>query len=68
MFVYLGASQEGAAAARTAVHHRRSGARAMITDFRTLSHGDSIRDAGNLLLATSQHDFPVMHGDTVVGC
>jgi len=39
----------------------------MITDFRTLQHGDTIRDAGTLLLATSQHDFPVMHGDQVVG-
>jgi CBS domain-containing protein len=32
-----------------------------------LQHGETIRDAGNLLLATSQHDFPVMHGDTVIG-
>ena len=39
----------------------------MVTDFRTLQHGDTIRDAGNLLLATSQQDFPVMHGDTVAG-
>ena len=29
--------------------------------------GDTIRDAGNLLLATSQQDFPVMHGNEVVG-
>jgi predicted transcriptional regulator len=40
---------------------------AMITDFRTLSHGNTIRDAAALLLATSQQDFPVLHGDTVVG-
>ena len=26
-----------------------------------------IRDAGNLLLSTSQHDFPVVHGDQVIG-
>src|SRR6266849_9567966 len=39
----------------------------MVTDFRTLQHGDTIRDAGNLLLATSQQDFPVMHGGGVVG-
>jgi predicted transcriptional regulator len=39
----------------------------MVTDFRTLQHGETIRDAGNLLLATSQQDFPVMHGDSVVG-
>ena len=67
LFVYLGASQEGAAARGrlfTAGHSVRA---AMITDFRTLGHGDTIRDAGNLLLATSQHDFPVMHGGAVVG-
>jgi CBS domain-containing protein len=67
LFVYLGASQEGTAARgriRTAGYPVRA---AMITDFRTLQHGESIRDAGNLLLATSQHDFPVMHGGSVVG-
>ncbi|MBZ5584805.1 MAG: site-2 protease family protein [Acidobacteriia bacterium] len=67
LFVYLGAFQEGAAAKGrifTAGFPVRAG---MITDFRTLRHGDSIRDAGNLLLATSQHDFPVMHGDSVIG-
>jgi CBS domain-containing protein len=67
LFVYLGAFQEGSAArgrmftAGFAVHA------AMITDFRTLQHGDTIRDAGQLLLATSQHDFPVMHGGSAVG-
>jgi predicted transcriptional regulator len=40
---------------------------AMVTEFRTLSHGDSIGDAANLLLATSQQDFPVVHGDQVIG-
>jgi CBS domain-containing protein len=39
----------------------------MITDFRTLQHGQTIREAGELLLATSQHDFPVMHGESVIG-
>jgi predicted transcriptional regulator len=39
----------------------------MVTDFRTISHGSTIRDAANLLLATSQQDFPVVHGDSVVG-
>jgi predicted transcriptional regulator len=39
----------------------------MITDYRTLDHGDTIRDAANLLLSTSQQDFPVMHGGKVIG-
>jgi Zn-dependent protease/CBS domain-containing protein len=67
LFVYLGAFQEAAAARGrlfTAGYPVRA---AMITDYRTLGHGETIRDAGNLLLATSQHDFPVMAGDNVVG-
>jgi len=40
---------------------------AMITDFKVLRHGDTIRDAANLLLSTSQQDFPVMTGQEVAG-
>jgi predicted transcriptional regulator len=39
----------------------------MITEFHTLEHGNTIRDAANLLLSTSQQDFPVMHSGQVVG-
>jgi CBS domain-containing protein len=67
LFVYLGAFQEGTAAKGRTLTAGYKVEGAMITDFRTLGHGDTIRDAGNLLLATSQHDFPVMHGDSVVG-
>jgi len=67
MFIYIGASQEGAAVRGRLLTSGVPVRAAMITDFRTLSHGESIRDAGNLLLATSQHDFPVMHGDAVLG-
>jgi len=67
LFVYLGAAQEGAAVRGRILTTGFPVHAAMITDFRTLQHGDTIRDAGNLLLSTSQHDFPVMHGETVVG-
>jgi Zn-dependent protease len=67
LFVYLGAAQEGAAVRGRILTTGFPVSAAMITDFRTLQHGDTIRDAGTLLLATSQHDFPVMHGDAVVG-
>jgi Zn-dependent protease len=67
LFVYLGASQEGVAARGRILTSGFPVSAAMITDFRTLQHGETIRDAGNLLLATSQHDFPVMHGDAVIG-
>jgi Zn-dependent protease len=67
LFVYLGASQEAAAARGRSLTSGFPVSAAMITDFRTLSHGNSLREAGALLLATSQQDFPVMHGDEVIG-
>jgi stage IV sporulation protein FB len=39
----------------------------MMTQFRTLSHGATVRDAANLMLSTSQQDFPIVHGDQVIG-
>jgi len=67
LFVYLGAQQEGAAARGRSLTSGVPVKAAMITDFRTLSHGNTIREAGDLLLSTSQQDFPVMHSDEVVG-
>lgn len=67
LFVYLGAAQEGAAARGRIFTAGFKVSAAMITDFRTLEHGQTIRDAGELLLKTSQHDFPVMAGSTVAG-
>jgi Zn-dependent protease len=67
LFVYLGALQEGVAAKGRLFTAGFPVRAAMITDFRKLNHGDTLRDAGNLLLSTSQHDFPVMHGDQAIG-
>jgi Zn-dependent protease/CBS domain-containing protein len=67
LFVYLGASQEGAAARGRLLTSGFPVRAATVTDFRTLLHGNTIRDAGDLLLATSQQDFPVMHGEEVIG-
>src|SRR5260370_29603221 len=39
----------------------------MITRCWRLGDGDSVRHGANLLLATAQQDFPVMHGDQVIG-
>jgi Zn-dependent protease len=66
-FVYLGAWQEGTTARGRSLTSGYPVRAAMITDFRTLPHGASIKDAADLLLATSQHDFPVVHGDQVIG-
>ena len=67
LFVYLGAAQEGAAARGRSLTSGFPVRAAMITDFHTLSHSNTIREAGDLLLSTSQQDFPVMHGNEVIG-
>jgi Zn-dependent protease len=66
-FVFLGATQEAAAVRGRTLTAGYPVRAAMITEFRTLAHGDTIRDAGDLLLSTSQQDFPVIHGDQTVG-
>ena len=66
-FVYLGAAQEAAAALGRSLTAGIPVRAAMVTEFHTLTHDSTIRDALNLTLATSQHDFPVMHGLQVVG-
>lgn len=66
-FVYVGAAQEGMAATGQVLLKGESVRAAMITDFRVLSHGDTVRQAADLLLATSQQDFPVLAGEKVVG-
>lgn len=66
-FVYLGAAQEGVAAMGRQLTHGIPVRAAMITKFEKLDHGDTVRDAANLLLSTSQQDFPVMHGEQVIG-
>jgi stage IV sporulation protein FB len=66
-FVYLGAWQEGTTARGRLLTSGFPVRAAMITDFRTLPHGATIKDAADLLLSTSQHDFPVVHGEQVIG-
>ncbi|MEO8125946.1 MAG: site-2 protease family protein [Bryobacteraceae bacterium] len=67
IFVYLGAEQENATVIGRALTQGIPVRAAMITEFHTLSHGNSIRDAANLLLSTSQQDFPVVLGEQVIG-
>ena len=42
-------------------------ARAMITDYRTISADASLAEAVDFTLAGSQKDFPVVEGGNVVG-
>ena len=67
LFVYVGATQENAIVQGRALTSGVAVRDAMVTDFRTLPHGSTVRDAANLLLATSQHDFPVVLGEQVLG-
>jgi Zn-dependent protease/CBS domain-containing protein len=67
LFVYLGAAQERAAAVGRQLTHGIPVRAAMLTEYKTLSHGDTVQHAANMLLATAQQDFPVVHGDQVLG-
>ena len=66
-FVYMGAGQEAGAYRQAALIEGVHVREAMITDVRTLSVGNTLKEAADILLDTSQHDFPVLHGDGVQG-
>jgi Zn-dependent protease len=68
LFVYIGASQEAALAQMRDVSRRFPVSSAMVREFRTLSAEASLQEAVDALLATSQHDFPVVDdGGNVAG-
>jgi len=67
LFVWIGAMQENAQVMGRSLTHGIPVRAAMITEYHTLAHGQSVREAANLLLATSQQDFPVVLGDQVIG-
>jgi len=60
LFVYIGASQEAALAQMKDVSRRFPVSSAMVREFRTLSENTTLEEAVDALLATSQHDFPVV--------
>jgi Zn-dependent protease len=67
LFVWMGAGEE---ASMVRMKHSISGIpvmRAMLTDFETLSPGETLAKVVQLILAGSQHDFPVIQDDRVVG-
>jgi Zn-dependent protease/CBS domain-containing protein len=61
-FVYIGASQEAALAQMRDVSRRFPVSSAMVREFRTLPDTATLQEAVDALLATSQHDFPVVDG------
>lgn len=66
-FVYAGAAQESMASTGQWLMRGEKVRAAMVTDFKTLQHSDTVRAAAGLLLSTSQQDFPVFAGDEVAG-
>jgi CBS domain-containing protein len=60
VFVYFGAGQEAAAAQMRDLARRVPVTEAMKTRFATLSVNDTLADAVEALLRTSQHEFPVV--------
>jgi len=66
-FIYLGAANEGAASRGRSLTQGIPVRAAMVTEYHTLAHGSTIRDAADLMLSTSQQDFPVMLGNQVLG-
>ncbi len=66
-FVWIGASQE---ASMVQMKNAISGipvGRAMLTDYKSLSPRDPLSQMAQLILTGSQHDFPVLDNDRVVG-
>jgi Zn-dependent protease/predicted transcriptional regulator len=66
-FVWIGAQQE---ASMVQVKSALGGIpvmQAMMSEFKTLAPMDSLQQAAEHVLAGSQHDFPVLEGDKVVG-
>jgi len=66
-FIYIGAGQEAFAYKQAALIEGVPVRQAMMTDVRTLTVGNTLKEAADVLLDTAQHDFPVLHGDEVQG-
>jgi len=66
-FVYLGAGQEAATVRQTEAFADLQVDKVMETNIRTLNPGDTLKDASDALLTSAQHDFPVVHGEGVIG-
>jgi Zn-dependent protease len=66
-FVFVSAGQEVVFQRSLAMMRGQRVRDAMLSRFETLSHADTLGQAADLLLATSQQDFPVTAGSDVIG-
>ena len=67
IFVFMGASEEGIRVQTQAIIEGVRVRDAMVTHFETLRRADTLGRAADLLLSGSQHDFPVLEGEELVG-
>ncbi|MFO3795947.1 MAG: M50 family metallopeptidase [Anaerolineales bacterium] len=67
LFVWLGASEEGEFARRRASLSGVPVVEAMLTRYEVLSPQNTLKEAAQLLLASSQPDFPVVENGHVLG-
>jgi len=66
-FVFVSAGQEVVFQRSLAMMRGQRVRDAMLSRFETLAHADTLGQAADLLLATSQQDFPVTAGSEVIG-
>jgi Zn-dependent protease/CBS domain-containing protein len=67
IFVWFGASQEAAATLMKLSFAGIPVSKVMLTDFRSVREDDTLSHVVDLILAGSQHDFPVVEGNRVTG-
>jgi len=67
LFIYIGAGQEAFVYKQAALIEGVPVRKAMMTDVRTLTTGNTLKEAADVLLDTAQHNFPVLVGDEVMG-
>lgn len=66
-FIWFGAGQEASYFQTRALLVGHLVREAMVRDFHTLPVGSTLKQAADLLLASSQQDFPILSGSDVVG-
>ena len=67
VFIYIGAGQEAQMVRQESALTGVPISEVMVTNIETLAPGASLGEVAQRLLHTSQHDFPVLLGDEVVG-
>jgi len=67
LFVWMGAGEEASMVKMKRSINGIPVMNAMLTDFETLSPGETLAQVTKLILAGSQHDFPVIQDDRVIG-